>query len=77
MLDITGLWASIIAMIVTYSKVDQTAALCLAPYLAWVSFAACLNYNIWVNNPSSLVGIGGEDEAAQPLVSSSATEKDL
>lgn len=44
------LWCAIIATMYLFSKVLRTAALLLLPYLAWVSFAAYLNYSIWVLN---------------------------
>lgn len=48
---ILGLWVGIVATIVAFDRVDRRAAALLVPYLAWVSFAAVLNYAI-------LVGIG-------------------
>ncbi|WP_457590050.1 TspO/MBR family protein [Halalkalicoccus salilacus] len=30
-----------------FDRVDRRAALLLVPYLAWVSFAAVLNYSLW------------------------------
>jgi tryptophan-rich sensory protein len=47
---IGALWASIIGYIVTASQVSRTAAWLFAPYLAWVSFAAFLNYRLWELN---------------------------
>lgn len=40
----------ILASIVQAWRVDKTAALCLAPLAAWVSFAAALNFAIWFLN---------------------------
>lgn len=37
------LWIMIVATIITFARVQRTAALLLVPYLAWVSFAAILN----------------------------------
>jgi tryptophan-rich sensory protein len=48
--DIAFLWVSIAATMWSFSKVSGPAALLLAPYLAWVSFATYLNYSIWVLN---------------------------
>jgi tryptophan-rich sensory protein len=42
------LWVAIVGTIVAFDRVDRRAALLLMPYLAWVSFAAVLNYAIWV-----------------------------
>jgi tryptophan-rich sensory protein len=45
------LWASIAATIAAFAPVSALAAALLAPYLAWVSFAAVLNLSIWRRNP--------------------------
>lgn len=42
------LWVAIVGTIAAFGRVDRRAALLLVPYLAWVSFAAVLNYAIWV-----------------------------
>ncbi|APW97639.1 TspO protein [Halobiforma lacisalsi AJ5] len=44
---IVALWAAIVATIVAFDRVDRRAAVLLVPYLAWVSFAAVLNYAIY------------------------------
>ncbi len=44
------LWLLILLMIVLFSKSDKTAACLQVPYLLWVSFAAYLNYMIWMLN---------------------------
>lgn len=41
------LWAVIGVTIQAFDRVDRRAAVLLVPYLAWVSFAAILNYSIW------------------------------
>jgi benzodiazapine receptor len=41
------LWVAIVATIAAFDRVDRRAALLLVPYLAWVSFAAVLNYAIY------------------------------
>ena len=41
------LWSSIVATIVAFGRVSGLAALLLMPYLAWVTFAAVLNLEIW------------------------------
>jgi tryptophan-rich sensory protein len=51
LLEVIGLWASIVATIVAFLPVNTTAALLLLPYLAWVSFATALNFRIWQLNP--------------------------
>lgn len=44
------LWLAIVATIAAFGRVDRRAALLLAPYLAWVSFAGVLNAEIWRRN---------------------------
>jgi tryptophan-rich sensory protein len=41
------LWLAIVATVVAFDRVDRRAAALLVPYLAWVSFAAVLNYAIY------------------------------
>ena len=50
LLDIAFLWVAIFGTIVAFAKVSRSAAWLLAPYLAWVSFAAYLNYLLWALN---------------------------
>ncbi|MBU1186013.1 MAG: tryptophan-rich sensory protein [Acidobacteria bacterium] len=45
--EILFLWAAIALTIFLFSKLSQTAALLLFPYILWVSFAALLNYSLW------------------------------
>ncbi len=49
-MEIILLWLSIFLTIVLFGKISKTASLLLVPYLLWVSFAALLNYRIWVLN---------------------------
>ena len=51
LVEVIGLWASIVATIIAFVGVNTTAALLLLPYLAWVSFATALNFRIWQLNP--------------------------
>ena len=44
------LWALIVGMIVLFRRADRTAALLQIPYLLWVTFAAYLNFGVWVLN---------------------------
>jgi benzodiazapine receptor len=41
------LWVAIVGTIAAFDRVDRRAAVLLVPYLAWVSFAAVLNYAIF------------------------------
>lgn len=45
------LWVFILATIISFFKINRTAALLLLPYLAWVSLASYLNYAIFILNP--------------------------
>jgi len=47
LVDITFLWLAILATIVAFHRTSLPAAVCLYPYLGWVSFAAVLNAVIW------------------------------
>ena len=49
--EILLLWLAIVATLVAFWPVSRTAAWLLAPYLAWVSFAAVLNGTLWRLNP--------------------------
>jgi len=49
--DIVLLWLAIVATVVAFRPVSRAAAWLLAPYLAWVSFAAVLNFTLWRLNP--------------------------
>ena len=50
LVDIALLWFAIAATLWAFARVQGWAALLLAPYLAWVSFAAALNLAIWRMN---------------------------
>lgn len=41
------LFAAIVATIVAFARIDRFAAALLLPYLAWVSFAGLLNFEVW------------------------------
>lgn len=44
------LWALVLWMILTFRKVDPLAARLQVPYLLWLSFAAYLNFGVWILN---------------------------
>ncbi len=44
------LWAAIVLTILIFKKISKTAAWLLVPYILWVSFAAYLNFAIWMLN---------------------------
>jgi tryptophan-rich sensory protein len=52
--DILVMLVLIVATIVAFARVRRAAAWLLAPYLAWVMFAAALNYSVWQRNPLAL-----------------------
>ncbi|WP_436908759.1 TspO/MBR family protein [Halosimplex marinum] len=47
---IVALWPAVAATIWAFDRVDRRAAALLVPYLAWVTFAAVLNYQFWAIN---------------------------
>lgn len=49
-IEIIFLWLAILATIIAFAKVSKPAAWLLLPYILWVSFAAYLNYSIYVLN---------------------------
>jgi tryptophan-rich sensory protein len=51
--EVLFLWLSIVALIVGLFPISRTASWLLAPYLAWVSFAALLNLAVVQLNPVS------------------------
>lgn len=48
--EIVLLWLAIVATLVSFWRVQPLAGALLAPYLAWVTFAAVLNFTIWRMN---------------------------
>ena len=52
--EIAVLWLLIAATMVAFWRLSRAAALLLLPYLAWVSFAAALNFALWRLNPALL-----------------------
>ncbi|MCR9177748.1 MAG: tryptophan-rich sensory protein [Alphaproteobacteria bacterium] len=51
MIEILFLWGSIVATIVVFYPISETAAWLLVPYLCWASFAGFLNLTIVRMNP--------------------------
>jgi tryptophan-rich sensory protein len=45
--EVLALWALILATTVLFWQRSRTAGALFVPYLAWVSFAAVLNFTIW------------------------------
>lgn len=48
--EIILLWIAILATIVLFYRISGKAGLLMVPYILWVSFAAFLNYSIWILN---------------------------
>lgn len=44
------LWLLVLFMILTFAETDRLAALLQIPYLLWLTFAAYLNYMVWILN---------------------------
>lgn len=49
--EIIFLWCAIFATIIFFRRISRAAGLLLVPYILWVSFAAYLNYAVWMLNP--------------------------
>jgi benzodiazapine receptor len=50
LVDILLLWIAILLTIQNFLQVSKMAGLLLIPYLVWVSFAALLNFSLWILN---------------------------
>ncbi len=48
--EIIFLWIAILLNILIFYKISRLAGGLLVPYFLWVSFAALLNYSLWVLN---------------------------
>jgi tryptophan-rich sensory protein len=48
--EVVLLWLAILATILAFGRTSRWAAALLVPYLAWVSFAAALNWTLWRMN---------------------------
>jgi tryptophan-rich sensory protein len=51
LIEVPFLWASVLAMMIGLWPIDSQAALLILPYLAWVGFAASLNWKVVDLNP--------------------------
>jgi tryptophan-rich sensory protein len=48
--DIAALWVTLAVTVVCFWRVRRVAGVLLLPYLAWVTFAAALNFAVWQLN---------------------------
>lgn len=48
--ELVIMWISILAMIITFAKIDKPAAWLQVPYLLWVAFAGYLNLGVSILN---------------------------
>ncbi|TMT78510.1 tryptophan-rich sensory protein [Haloterrigena sp. H1] len=44
---IVALWVLVVGTILAFRRVDRRGAALLVPYLAWITFAAVLNFELW------------------------------
>lgn len=49
-IEIMLMWLAIIWTMILFYRISKPATWLLVPYILWVSFAAYLNYSIWVLN---------------------------
>jgi translocator protein len=54
LVEIGVLWLLIACTTLLFWRLHRLAAVLLMPYLAWVSFAAALNFSLWRLNPTLL-----------------------
>lgn len=50
LIDIALLWIAILLTIWHFFNISKIAGLLLFPYVLWVSFAAFLNFSLWIQN---------------------------
>jgi len=48
--EIVLLWSAIVLTILSFARVSKPAVLPLLPYILWTSFAAVLNFSLWLLN---------------------------
>lgn len=50
LIEVVPFWLSIMVTMVLFWRLDRWAGLMFVPYICWVSFAAALNFTIWLMN---------------------------
>ncbi|MBI3952483.1 MAG: tryptophan-rich sensory protein [Candidatus Doudnabacteria bacterium] len=48
--ELVALWFAILYTIINFYRVSKVSAALLIPYIFWVTFAAYLNYSVWILN---------------------------
>lgn len=48
------MWGLVLTTLISFWRIKPLAGILLLPYLAWISFAAVLNFTVWQLNPSLL-----------------------
>jgi len=48
--EIVVLWSVIVLTILSFFRISVAAGLLLVPYIVWTSFAAVLNFSLWILN---------------------------
>ncbi len=56
LIDIVLVWAAIVATIALFAPISAAAAALMVPYLAWVTFATALNFEVWRLNRAGADG---------------------
>ncbi|TXH71751.1 MAG: tryptophan-rich sensory protein [Thiothrix sp.] len=54
LLVIAILWCLVLLTLISFWRLNKLAGAFLVPYLAWISFAAFLNFTVWQMNPNLL-----------------------
>ncbi len=52
--EILLLWALVVLTVVAFWQAQRLAGVLMLPYLAWVTFATALTYDVWQRNPGVL-----------------------
>ena len=60
LVEVTFLWASLVALVIGIAPISRTASHLIWPYLAWVTFATWLNWQIVRLNPRTSARISHE-----------------
>lgn len=53
-MEVLLLWCLIVATVAAFGRVSRTATVLMMPYLAWVTYASALTFEVWRRNPALL-----------------------